>query len=116
MPAARPLDPREPLARPRPRGYPAGVNGDGNGDGLGLGYPLEYTFKIIGRGEGDFAEHVRLLVERIAGNAPAGQVAVRPSARGNYHSVAVVARLESEEQRRAVYLALHQDERVLYCL
>jgi len=83
---------------------------------LGLDYPVEYTFKIIGRGDDDFAEHVRALVEGIAGNAPAGQLSVRPSAHGKYHSVAVVARLESEEQRRAIYAALHRDPRVLYCL
>ncbi len=84
--------------------------------GAKLEYPLDYTFKIIGLARDDFAEHARRLVERMAGAAPADLVSVRQSARGKYHSVSVVARLESEEQRRAVYLALYEDDRVVYYL
>ncbi len=83
---------------------------------LKLDYPLEYTFKIIGLAGDDFAEHARRLVERAIGAAPAERVSIRPSARGKYHSVSVVARVESEEQRRAVYQALHEDGRVVYFL
>jgi uncharacterized protein len=83
---------------------------------LELDYPLDYTFKIIGLAGDDFPEHARRLVERTVGAAPAERVSVRQSARGKYHSVSVVARLESEEQRRAVYQALHEDERVVYFL
>jgi putative lipoic acid-binding regulatory protein len=84
--------------------------------GTELEYPLDYTFKIIGLACDDFAEHARRLVERMAGAAPADLVSVRQSAKGKYHSVSVVTRLESEEQRRAVYLALYEDERVVYYL
>jgi len=83
---------------------------------LELHYPLDYTFKIIGLATDDFAEHARRLVERMVGTAPAERVSVRQSARGKYHSVSVVAHLESEDQRRAVYEALHADERVVYYL
>lgn len=89
--------------------------GDGAG-GVMLDYPLEYTFKIMGLAGDDFAEHARRLVERVVGAAPADRVAVRASAQGKYHSVSVVAVLASEEQRRAVYLALHEDARVVYYL
>ena len=81
-----------------------------------LEYPLDYTFKIMGLAGDDFAEHARRVVERIVGEAPAERVVVRASAGGKYHSVSVVARLETEDQRRAVYLALHADERVVYYL
>jgi putative lipoic acid-binding regulatory protein len=84
--------------------------------GARLDYPLDYTFKIIGLARDDFPEHARRLVERMAAAAPAECVSVRQSAQGKYHSVSVVARLESEEQRRAVYLALYEDERVVYYL
>ncbi len=94
--------------------------GDGSGPGgageIRLDYPLDYTFKIMGLAGDDFAEHARRLVERIVGSAPADRVVVRQSAQGKYHSVSVVARLESEAQRRAVYQALYEDERVVYYL
>jgi putative lipoic acid-binding regulatory protein len=84
--------------------------------GAVLEYPLDYTFKIMGLAGDDFAEHARRLVERIVGAAPAEGVTIRASARGKYHSVSVNARLASEAQRRAVYQALHDDERVVYYL
>ena len=88
----------------------------GAASGVKLDYPLEYTFKIMGLAGDDFAEHARRLVERVVGAAPPEQVTVRASAQGKYHSVSVVAHLESEAQRRAVYQALHDDERVVYYL
>jgi putative lipoic acid-binding regulatory protein len=79
-------------------------------------YPLDYTFKVMGLAADDFAEHARRLVERVVGAAPAERVTVRASTAGKYHSVTVVARLESEAQRRAVYHALWADDRVVYYL
>jgi putative lipoic acid-binding regulatory protein len=79
-------------------------------------YPLDYTFKIMGLAGDDFAEYARRIVERVVGRVEAERVVIRASAQGKYHSVSVVARLESEEQRRAVYVALHEDERVVYYL
>jgi uncharacterized protein len=100
--------------------YNSGVSGDRLEEGgeyrVKLEYPLDYTFKVIGLARDDFAEHARRLVERLAIAAPPELVSVRQSAQGKYHSVSVVARLESEEQRRAVYQALYDDERVVYYL
>ncbi len=81
-----------------------------------LDYPLEYTFKIMGRASEDFAEHARRLVAGIVGDAPVERVAVRSSSGGKYQSISVVATLISEQQRRAVYQALWEDERVVYYL
>jgi putative lipoic acid-binding regulatory protein len=78
-------------------------------------YPLDYTFKIMGLAGDDFAEHARRLVDRVVA-APPERVTVRASSGGKYHSVSVVAWLEREEQRRAVYTALHEDARVVYYL
>ncbi|GEJ57260.1 DUF493 domain-containing protein [Anaeromyxobacter diazotrophicus] len=88
----------------------------GAASGVKLDYPLEYEFKIMGLAGDDFAEHARRLVERVAGAAPPERVRVRASAAGKYHAVSVVTVLASEEQRRAVYLALHEDARVVYYL
>jgi putative lipoic acid-binding regulatory protein len=79
-------------------------------------YPLDYTFKVMGLAGDDFAEHARRLVSRVVGGVPPEKVTIRASARGKYHSVSVVARLLSEEQRRAVYQALYDDPRVVYYL
>jgi len=81
-----------------------------------LTYPLDYGFTIIGLAGDDFAEHARKLVARFVLEVPAEAVSVRSSAGGKYHSVSVSVQLESEEQRRAVYRALHEDERVVVVL
>ncbi len=89
---------------------------EGEANAVKLDYPLDYAFKIMGLAADDFAEHARRLVERVVGVAPADQVVIRASAQGKYHSVTVKTRLVSEEQRRAVYQALYEDERVVYYL
>ena len=81
-----------------------------------LEYPLRYTFKIMGHAAEDFAEHARRLVAGVIGDAPVLSQSTRPSAGGKYLSVSVVARLESEVQRRGVYQALWEDDRVVYYL
>jgi putative lipoic acid-binding regulatory protein len=78
-------------------------------------YPLPYTFKVMGLAGDDFAEHARRLVGRFT-DIPAEDVTVRQSSGGKYHSVSVVVRLASEEERRAIYQALHEDARVVYYL
>jgi uncharacterized protein len=85
-------------------------------DRVELAYPLRYTFKIMGLAADDFAEHARLLVAGVVGSAPADRVTVRQSSAGKYHSVSVNVVLFNEEQRRAVYQALWDDERVVYYL
>ncbi len=81
-----------------------------------LEYPLRYTFKIMGHAADDFADHARRLVAGVIGDAPVLSESIRPSAGGKYLSVSVVARLESEVQRRGVYQALWEDDRVVYYL
>lgn len=80
-----------------------------------LEYPLDYTFKVMGLAADDFEAHARSLVER-ALSAEALEVRVRTSAGGKYHSISVVVRLEAEEHRKAVYVALKADPRVVYYL
>ena len=81
-----------------------------------LAYPLDYGFTIIGLASDDFPEHARRLVARFVTDVPAEQVRVRSSSGGKYQSVSVAVRLESEEQRLAVYRALREDARVVYAL
>jgi len=93
-----------------------GGGGDGAASLPALDYPLDYTFKIMGLAGDGFAEHARALVARVVGEVPEERVRVRESAGGRYHSVSVVARLVSEDQRREVYLSLRADARVVYYL
>ncbi len=81
-----------------------------------LEYPLDYGFTVIGLAADDFAEHARRLVARHVVDVPAEAVTIRASAGGKYHSVSMAVRLDSEEQRRAVYEALRQDARVVFVL
>jgi putative lipoic acid-binding regulatory protein len=84
--------------------------------GTGFSYPAEYTFKIMGLAADDFPEHARRLVARVVTDVPAGQVTARASAGGKYLSVSVTVVLRSEVERVAIYVALKQDERVVYAL
>jgi putative lipoic acid-binding regulatory protein len=79
-------------------------------------YPTIYMFKVMGLAAGGFEAHARALVVRAAGTEAELAVKVRDSAGGKYASVSVSVRLETEDQRRAVYAALHADPRVLYYL
>jgi hypothetical protein len=93
-----------------------GTDGKGLPEAPALAYPLDYTFKIMGVAADDFPGHARRLVARVVGEAAVERVTVRASSAGKYQSVSVVVRLGSEEGRRAVYQALHDDGRVVYYL
>ena len=80
-------------------------------------YPSRYEFKVMGRSGPGFADHVRALVSRVlAIDLEPADCSEVPSRGGAYLSVRVTVLLRSEEQRRAVYTALHQDPRVVYYL
>jgi uncharacterized protein len=80
-------------------------------------YPTVYTFKVMGKQEHGFKEYVRQLFKRVIGQEVSpDSMSEQPSSKGNYLSVSVSVYLLSEDQRRAVYSALHKEKRVLYYL
>lgn len=81
-------------------------------------YPTEYAFKVMGRQEHGFREWVRLLFSRLMGTEVSlDSISEQPSRQGNYLSVTVTVVLLSEEQRQAIYTALHKEKRrILYYL
>lgn len=80
-------------------------------------YPTVYTFKVMGRQEHGFAEHVRQLFRRLLGHEVSqDSIREQPSSRGKYVSLSVSVYLLSEEQRVSIYTELHRDRRVLYYL
>jgi putative lipoic acid-binding regulatory protein len=71
----------------------------------------------MGRQEHGFREYVRQLFKRLMGTEVSlDSISERPSSRNKYLSVSVSVYLLSEEQRRAIYLQLHKEKRVLYYL
>ncbi|QSQ27047.1 DUF493 domain-containing protein [Pyxidicoccus parkwayensis] len=80
-------------------------------------YPTVYTFKVMGKQEAGFAEHVRALFRKQMGTEVSpDSIREQPSTKGKYISLSVSVYLLSEEQRRAIYKELHEDERVVYYL
>ncbi len=80
-------------------------------------YPTVYAFKVMGKQEHGFSEYVRLLFTRLMGSEISpDSIAVQPSSKNTYLSLTVSVYLLSEEQRRFIYLQLHQEKRILYYL
>jgi len=80
-------------------------------------YPTVYSFKVMGLQEDGFQEHVRQLFRRLLGSGVSpDSISEQPSSRGKYVSLTVAVVLLSEDQRKAIYEALHKDKRVLYYL
>jgi putative lipoic acid-binding regulatory protein len=80
-------------------------------------YPTVYTFKVMGKQEHGFKEHVRGLFRPVLGTEVSpDSISEQPSSRGKYLSVSVSVYLLSEDQRRAIYSVLHKDKRVIYYL
>jgi putative lipoic acid-binding regulatory protein len=71
---------------------------------------------VIGPSADDFLAHVRALVDGALSGAAIGEPELRPSSGGKYLSVTLTVRLASEDERRAVYLALSRDPRVVQYL
>ena len=82
-----------------------------------IDYPTDYAFKVMGKRAPDFVELVKGLFLRVAGVALAvDAITERASAEGNYLSLTVSVRLETEAQRQGIYAELHREVRVLYYL
>lgn len=79
-----------------------------------LEFPCRFPFKILGLADERLPD---LVVEVLQRHAPGDySPQVRPSSKGNYHSVTVYVRVESKEQIEQLYLALGQLELVKYVL
>ena len=82
-----------------------------------IDYPTVYPFKVMGKFEHGFREYVRHLIGRLMGQEISlDSMSEQPSSGNKYLSVTVSVYLQSEDQRRRIYEALHKDRRVLYYL
>ncbi len=80
-------------------------------------YPTVYAFKVIGKLEHGFAEHIRMKFSRLMGSEVSrDSIAENVSKQGHYTSLTVSVYLLSEEQRQAIYADIHVDKRIVYYL
>ncbi len=80
-------------------------------------YPTVYAFKVMGRTDSDFAEFIRQMFSRLMGREVSqDSISQNYSNQGNYVSLTVSVYLLSEEHRKTIYGALHQEKRILYYL
>ena len=80
-------------------------------------YPTVYAFKVMGRRDDDFVEFIRQMFCRLmATDVALDSISENVSNKGNYVSLTVSVYLRSEEHRKTIYAALHQEKRILYYL
>lgn len=65
-------------------------------------FPCHYTFKAIGTSGETFPSQVIDAASKHV-EVPQDAVLIRPSGKGNYQSVSIVARLENYQQLTAIY-------------
>lgn len=86
------------------------------GDDKLLQFPCDFPIKVMGRDEADFETGVVSIFEQHLGPIAPARINTRPSSSGNFLSVTVTVRAESQEQLDALYRALSEHEKVLFCL
>lgn len=89
---------------------------DDQGDGKLLKFPCDFPIKVMGRDEENFEFEVLAVFERHLGELDPANVNTRPSTSGNFLSITVTVHAESQEQLDAIYRALTDHEKVLFCL
>lgn len=81
-----------------------------------LEFPCDFPIKVMGRKEPGFEETVVGLVEAQAGPLGEDRVRVRESRDGNFVSLTLMVRTESQAQLDAIYSALSSHDQVLMVL
>ena len=77
-------------------------------------FPCHFTFKVMGVATATLPDQV---VEVLQQHAPGDySPSVKPSSKGNYHSVSVSVRVESQENIEILYRSLADIEDVRYVL
>lgn len=71
-------------------------------------YPCEWTYTIIGWDE----EDLRLVVGRLVGDRPHSLRFSRHSSAGKYLSMHLALRVESEDDRNRLFVALQNDPQI----
>jgi len=70
-------------------------------------FPCEFPIKVMGTATSDFADKVRCIVGKHAGDITDHAVSERPSSKGNYLSVTITITADSKQQLDSIYLELN---------
>ena len=76
-------------------------------------YPQLYVFRFVAQRLPDVQGRIKRLVEIEVGPLPDDAVVERESRSGRYAAVHVTCLLQSEEQRRAIYVRVRQEPWVI---
>ncbi len=97
---------------------PPGAGDDGSGDVPAkaplIEYPTFYTFKAMGLAGPELRGRIVGHIEGVLGVVEDAAVTVRPSSAGKYESISVQVYLHSEEERRGIYHAFHNDKSIVW--
>ena len=81
-----------------------------------LEFPCDFPIKVMGRKDAGFRQLVVALVEAHAGPIATDRVQLRESRDGNFVSLTLVVRTESQAQLDAIYTSLSGHDQVLMVL
>ena len=81
-----------------------------------LEFPCEFPIKIMGRDGDSFRQAAIELVETHAGKVPEESISTSLSRKGNFLSITVTIKAESQEQLDNIYQALTEHEEILVAL
>ncbi len=82
----------------------------------GITFPAEYPIKVIARSAAGLKDQTDAVFAGFYGPVPEQQISLKPSAEGRFVSLTYTVRAESEDQLKALFLALKQIEGVLMVL
>ncbi len=81
-----------------------------------LEFPCDFPIKIMGRDQPQFRETAIALIEQHAGNIPEDTIRTNLSREGNFLSITITIKAESQQQLDDIYRALSEHDEILVAL
>lgn len=85
-------------------------------DGKLLEFPCDFPIKMMGRDAPEFRETAVALIERHAGEIPSDAIRTTLSRKGNFLSITITIKAESQQQLDDIYHELTEHEEILVAL
>ncbi len=79
-------------------------------------FPIDFPLKVMGRNDGQFAQHVKDLLRPHLGDIADSAFASRPSKNGKFIALTITFQAKSREQLDAIYRSVTSSSEVLYTL
>ncbi len=81
-----------------------------------LEFPCDFPIKIMGRDQPQFREAAIALIEQHAGNIPEDAIRTNQSREGNFLSITITIKAESQQQLDDIYRDLSEHDEILVAL